>query len=337
MSGRAPDFWWSAPGAAAAALAPGAALYGLAASRRMANAKRASASLAVICVGNFTVGGGGKTPTALALARDAYAAGRRPGFLTRGHGGSLSHPALVDMARHGAVEVGDEPLLLAGSAPTAVARDRAQGAELLFAAGCDLAIMDDGFQSATLGADYTVIVVDGHRGLGNERVLPAGPLRAPFAVQVAYADLVLVVGEGAAGCAAADQSIAAGRRVARASLVARPVEATGPLLAFAGIADPAKFFRTLEALGLHAVEKLGYPDHAVLTDGEADEIRLRAASHGLVPATTRKDMVRLDPRRPAHRALAQACIVVDVDLAFAEPAEGGRIVRAAVDAFEARH
>jgi tetraacyldisaccharide 4'-kinase len=109
---REPAFWWQPPGAAAALLAPLAACYGAVAARRMASAGR-RAGVPVLCVGNPTLGGAGKTPTAIAVAQLLAAAGRKPFILSRGYGGADPGPLRVDPARHRAAETGDEPLLLA--------------------------------------------------------------------------------------------------------------------------------------------------------------------------------------------------------------------------------
>ncbi len=123
----------------------------------------------------FTVGGAGKTPTAIALAHAATAAGYKPGLLSRGYSGLISKPTIVDPHHHRAVDVGDEPLLLARAGLTVVARNRLEGAKTLIAEGADIIIMDDGFQSARIAIDYALVVVDGKRGIGNGMVIPSGP------------------------------------------------------------------------------------------------------------------------------------------------------------------
>src|SRR5205814_4043827 len=191
---REPAFWWGEGSFASALLAPLAALYGAVAQWRLGRGgERAGAP--VVCVGNLTVGGAGKTPTALALARMLAAAGERPMFLTRGYGSALAGPLLVDPARHRAREVGDEPLLLARTAPTVVARDRVKGAGI--AGDASVIVMDDGFHNPSLVKDFSALVVDARRGIGNGRVIPAGPLRAPVDAQLARAHPPVVVGTAA--------------------------------------------------------------------------------------------------------------------------------------------
>ena len=179
---QAPAFWWKKPGAAAALLSPVAAIYGAVAARRLAQ-PGAHAGIPVICIGNLTVGGAGKTPTAIAVARLLIAAGEKPIFLIRGYGGTLAGPVTV-AAGHDAAQVGDEAVLLARVAPTIVAHDRVAGARLAKENGASVIVMDDGFQNPSLAKKLSILVIDGTRGIGNARIIPAGPLRAPLEPQL---------------------------------------------------------------------------------------------------------------------------------------------------------
>ncbi len=201
---REPPFWWRQGGTAAAMLAPFAAVYGAVAARRLVR-NGASAGVPVVCIGNPTVGGAGKTPAALTVARMLAADGETPVFLTRGYGGRLVGPVRVDPLQYRAADVGDEPLLLARVAPTVVAHDRVKGAQMAEAAGASVIVMDDGFQNPSLAKDFSVLVVDGGRGIGNGEIIPAGPLRAPLDAQLDRAQALIVVGEGDAG-GVADQA-----------------------------------------------------------------------------------------------------------------------------------
>ncbi|MBC8128949.1 MAG: tetraacyldisaccharide 4'-kinase [Rhizobiaceae bacterium] len=327
--GEAPGFWWRPSGWQAALLSPAAALYGGVAAYRLDHGARAKASLPVLCIGNFTAGGGGKTPTALALGREAIAMGLRPGFLSRGHGGTAKTPLLVDPARHDAATVGDEPLLLAGLAPTAIVVDRQRGAALLGdEAGCDLVVMDDGFQSARLRPDFALLVIDAVRGLGNGRVIPAGPLRAPFESQIRHADALLVVGDGQAADWAARQAETAGKPVFTAHL--RPLAPERLVgrrcLAFAGIADPSKFYRTLSALGADVVASRDFPDHHPFTDDDRRSLAAAARADRLTMVTTRKDAVRF---AMSAEGADMPLEVLDVELVFT-PTEAAETILAAM-------
>ena len=318
---REPAFWWGEGSFASALLAPLAALYGAVAQWRLGRGgERAGAP--VVCVGNLTVGGAGKTPTALALARMLAAAGERPMFLSRGYGGALAGPLLVDPARHRAREVGDEPLLLARTAPTIVARDRVKGAGI--AGDASVIVMDDGFHNPSLVKDFSVLVVDGRRGTGNGRVIPAGPLRAPLEAQLARAHALIVVGGLRRAADIAERARAANIPVLQARL--RPdVDVIAWLrgrqvLAFAGIADPKKFFATLAEAGVVLAAARSFPDHHRYTRAEAVALCDDAQRAGLVLMTTEKDLARLSGEDQL-KELAARVRALPVTLAF-EDEEG---------------
>ncbi|HXW40947.1 MAG TPA: tetraacyldisaccharide 4'-kinase [Xanthobacteraceae bacterium] len=315
---RAPTFWWQ-PGRGLL-LSPLAAVYGTVAWWRM-RARGRDAGVPVICLGNLTVGGGGKTPTALAVGRLLLAAHRRPFFLSRGYGGRLGGPVLVNPSEHGAADVGDEPLLLARLASTIVARDRVAGAEAARARGANVIVMDDGFQNPSLKKDLAIIVVDGHRGIGNRRIIPAGPLRAPLRSQLKRAHALIVVGppDGAAPV------IKAARRRGLALFHARlePDRSTlaalngRKVLAFAGIADPEKFFDTLTAAGVVVAERQSFADHHAFSATEARMLMAHADDQNLVLITTEKDRARLSGN-PKLAALAARTLVLPVRLVIEE-------------------
>ena len=196
MLKKAPAFWWIPNHPASLVLAPVSWLYGALAGRRMKKAVGARAGVPVICIGNFTVGGTGKTPVSKALADAAKALGYTPGFVLRGYGATVRKPTRVDRSRHTYRDVGDEALMLAQTAPVAVSPQRADAARLLEREGVDFIIMDDGLQSGKLQPDFALAVVDGERGFGNGLCLPAGPLRAPLATQFSKIDMLLINGKG---------------------------------------------------------------------------------------------------------------------------------------------
>jgi tetraacyldisaccharide 4'-kinase len=295
MASEAPPFWWQKPDWRAYALSPVSALYGFVASRRMAGARREKIGLPVLCIGNFTVGGTGKTPVAIALARQAKCMELKPGILSRGHGGSFAEPHIVDPAHDSAKHVGDEPLLLAEHAPVAVTPNRASGAQLLIEQGCDFLIMDDGFQSARIHIDYALLVVDARYGLGNGHVIPGGPMRAPLLDQLRFADALLKMGAGEAGDEAVRKAARAGKPVFEAAT--RPKDAgrfSGKrFLAFAGIGHPEKFFDTVaEAGGIVALTR-AFPDHHFYGEDELQELAATARAGQLRLVTTAKDAARL--------------------------------------------
>jgi len=309
---RPPDFW-SSRRLVSTLLVPAGCLYALATKMR---AQRTGwrAPVPVICVGNIGVGGAGKTPVALALARILAAAGRNPHFLTRGYRGREAGPLRVDVARDDARAVGDEPLLLARVAPTWIARDRAAGARAAAEAGAGCIVMDDGFQNPALAKDLSLVVVDGGYGFGNERVIPAGPLREPVAAGMARAHAIVLVGEDMAGASRhfADKPVLEARIV--------PEEAAArfagkDVVAFCGIGRPEKFFATLKALGAKVAEEMPYADHHAFRDEEIMFILEVAAKRGAAAVTTEKDFVRLslDARRMVE--------ALPVRVEFAAPAQ----------------
>jgi tetraacyldisaccharide 4'-kinase len=288
---RAPEFW-QADGALARLLAPLGAAFAAAGRLRALVTTPVRAPVPVVCVGNLSVGGTGKTPVAIALARRPAAAGRAPHLLSRGYGGSARGPLLVDPARHDAALVGDEPLLLARAAPTWVARDRAAGARAAAGAGAGVVVMDDGLQSPSPVKDLALVVVDGAIGFGNRRVLPAGPLREPVAAGLARAHGVVIVGPDRTGLAT---TLPAGLPVIAVDLVLElPPAARGrPLLAFAGIGRPAKLFDALEAAGAALAGRRAFPDHHRYRKRELQALLAEAGRLGALLATTEKDAVRL--------------------------------------------
>ena len=314
---RAPAFWdhptLSVP---ARLLQPAGLAYGAVAAARMRrNGQRAA--VPVVCVGNFTLGGAGKTPTALRMAALLQGAGETSVFLTRGYGGRSRGPVRVDPARHSAAEVGDEPLLLARTAPTVVARERPAGARLAVADGATVIVMDDGLQNPSLVKDFAIAVVDGEIGVGNGLAFPAGPLRAPLSAQWPHVHAVVVLGSGNAGAAVADEGGHRGIPIFEARLepdaaVAAQLKGAS-VLAFCGIGRPEKFFRTLEACGAAVTVRRSFPDHHGFSGPEIEALAREAEAAGLVLATTEKDAARVQ-NDPALRAYAPRLLPVPVSL-----------------------
>ena len=289
---RTPEFWYDRPdGAWPALLGPAAALYAAAGILRQALTWERPAPVPVVCVGNLVAGGAGKTPVALALAGLARAAGARPVFLTRGYGGRGRGPVRVDPAAHTAADVGDEPLLLAAAAPTWVAPDRIAGANAASRDG-DLIIMDDGFQNPTLKKDLSFVVIDGATGLGNGRVMPAGPLREPVGHGLVRADAIILVGADTSSTTARLHTTLPVLR-ARLTPVAGEALAGRRVFAFAGIGRPAKFFATLAETGAEVVGARPFADHHAYTAADLAALNGAAAAADATLITTAKDAVRL--------------------------------------------
>ncbi|HEX3881792.1 MAG TPA: tetraacyldisaccharide 4'-kinase [Stellaceae bacterium] len=302
---RSPEFWREKPGLVAGLLAPVGAAWDAAGRLRRAVTRPYRAPVPVVCVGNLVAGGSGKTPVALSLA--AMLPGAHA--VTRGYGGSLDGPVRV-MPSHPAAEIGDEALLLAARLPCWVAKDRAAGIRAAVAAGAEAILLDDGFQNPTVAKDLSLVVVDAGFGFGNRRVIPAGPLRERIAPGLARADAIVLVGDGPA-----PEGLAA-RPVLRADLA--PVgggEFAGmPVVAFAGIGRPEKFFATLRGVGAVIAASREFPDHHQFRPTELAALRDEAARHGAALVTTAKDWARLGPAERAGIA------VLEVEIAWRDPA-----------------
>ena len=289
---RAPEFWSSSKPAAAtiaALLSPFGALYGLSVRAEAALAQPYRAKARVVCVGNLTAGGSGKTPIAITLGKMLIARGHKAFFLTRGYGGRLTGPIEVDPAEHTAADVGDEPLLLAAHAPVIVARNRAEGGRLADSRGADIIVMDDGLQNFQLAKDVSLVVIDAECGFGNGRLIPAGPLREPIAQGLARADGIVLVGNGENFLPTSSVP------VMRAHLVPEQPEALQGrrVFAFAGIGRPEKFFETLRTLGAEIADTRAFPDHHRFTPSDLASLRKDAEDDGAALVTTEKDFVRL--------------------------------------------
>jgi tetraacyldisaccharide 4'-kinase len=293
---REPAFWYRPASWKSHLLTPLGALYGAVAARRLQRGG-VDAGIPVLCVGNYHGGGAGKTPTVLALAQLLRDLGETPVVLSRGYGGKLRGPVRVDPARHSAADVGDEPLMLAQKLAVVVARDRVVGVALAKSQGASVILMDDGFQNPAVAKDASLIVIDSERGLGNGRVMPAGPLRAPLSAQLERTDALVVIGEGTGADAVAGRIAGQGKPVLRARFVADESSLAAlrgkRALAFAGIGDPVRFFNTLSANGIDVVRGRTFADHHAFSPRQIDALLAEAKRDGLIPVTTEKDLVRL--------------------------------------------
>jgi tetraacyldisaccharide 4'-kinase len=313
---REPGFWHRSPSWISLGLTPLAALYGLVADWRLQR-EGFDAGIPVLCVGNYHVGGAGKTPAVLALSKLLRDLGETPVVLSRGYGGRLHGPVRVDPARHSAADVGDEPLMMARTVPVVVARDRVSGAALARSLAATVVLMDDGFQNPTLAKDVSLIVIDGSRGLGNGRVFPAGPLRAALPPQLDRTDALIVVGDGTKAAPIAAAVAARGAPVLTAHLRADEASVASlvgkRVLAFAGIGDPARFFRTLRTAGIEVVRERAFPDHHPFSKAEVDGLIAEARRDGLTPVTTEKDFARLGSGGETPHGIVPFAVTLEFD------------------------
>ena len=312
---RAPAFWDAPAGVLARALAPLSAFWRLGARLRAWRAVPWRAPVPVIVVGNLTAGGAGKTPLVAALIPRLAGAGLAPHVLSRGYGGRRVGPHRVDPAHDTAGDVGDEPLMLAALAPVWIARDRAAGARAAVAAGAGAILMDDGFQNPALVSDLSILAVDAVAGFGNGRVIPAGPLREPVEEGLARAAHVVLIGAPAARAAACRRwPTLAGAAPLGAEIapVATGLDLSGmPVVAFAGIGRPVKFFATLAGMGARLVETVPFADHHAYSPAVLRRLISAARRRGAMLVTTEKDAVRLPPA--FRREVVVVQIRIDLD------------------------
>ncbi len=289
---RPPDFWSrppSRPGLMARLLSPLGFVYGRIVRSRLRRAPAYRPAAPVICIGNLTLGGAGKTPVAIAILQRLTAMRASPVALSRGYGGAAAGPLQVE-PDHLASEVGDEPLLLARHAPAIIAKDRAAGARAAMEAGAGVIVMDDGFQNPALPKDLSIAVIDSETGFGNGRVFPAGPLRESAADGLARADAVILMGRG---------SFDPGHPVTLRAQLRAPMAAAFDdrrVVAFAGIGRPEKFFQSLQRAGADIIAVFSYPDHHAYGEDDIQRMKALSRARGAALVTTEKDYVRLPPR-----------------------------------------
>jgi tetraacyldisaccharide 4'-kinase len=289
---RAPEFWRRG-GLRPLLLSPASAIWRRRAAARFHNASPSKVDAPVICIGNAVAGGAGKTPVALAVNESLMRHGIAAHFLSRGYGGREPGPLRVNPDLHSAADVGDEPLLLAQHAPTWIAHDRVAGAQAAVAAGAGAIVMDDGFQNPSLFKDISILVVDGGYGFGNGYVMPAGPLREDLGAAVDRADAIAIIGTDDASI----EKHLGGRRpviAARFVPVIEDDDLSGqPVVAFAGIGRPEKFFETLSGMGCTLVATRSFADHHAYSADEVMRLIDTASAAGAIAVTTEKDATRL--------------------------------------------
>ena len=293
---REPAFWYRPPSLMSRLLSPLGAIYGAVSAWRMDRAGR-SAGIPVICIGNYHVGGAGKTPATLKLAEILRASDETPFVVSRGYGGRLHGPVRVQSGIHSTRDVGDEPLMMASRLPVVVSRDRVAGAALAKSEGASVILLDDGFQNPSLRKDLSLIVIDATRGVGNGQVFPAGPLRAPLPPQITRTDALIVVGGGHSADGIVETLKRRGAPVLHASLNADSNSVSAlrdrRVMAFAGIGDPGRFFSTLRANGVNVVDEKPFADHYDFSPAEIEGLVKDAGAKSLKLVTTEKDMARI--------------------------------------------
>lgn len=275
-------------------LTPLAWVYAEATHRRIARAEPLKVRSKVICVGNLTAGGVGKSPIVAALRQHFMdTTSLRAATLSRGYKGKLEGPLKVDTDTHTAEHVGDEPLMLARTGESWIGADRAATGQVMSNDGVDIIIMDDGHQNPGLHKDLSLVVVDASAGFGNGHVIPKGPLREPVEEGLSRADAIILMGYGTPP----EELGESGLPIFKAVLAASATPPPAPYVAFAGIGRPEKFFDTLKVMNVDVRDAVPFPDHHAYSSGDLSYLKKLAADNGATLITTEKDVARLAPEQ----------------------------------------
>ncbi len=292
---KTPSFWKD-KNLASLLLSPIGCLYMSATFLRLKLKKAKKVEKKVICIGNITAGGTGKTPVSLAIAAMLQQMGKNPFFVSRGYGGK-AQDILVDIKKDKAEVVGDEPLLLAQRAPVVINADRYKAAQKAIENGADIIVMDDGFQNPGLYKDISFLVFDGEFGIGNGFGVPAGPMRESFSQGLKRAQAVIIIGEDKHNIAAKLSALP----VFYAKVVNEPINPQHKkAIAFAGIGRPQKFYNSLKQCGVEIVETIDFPDHHQYSKDELENLILRAKEKKAQLYTTTKDYVKIPQELRPH-------------------------------------
>lgn len=287
---KAPNFWQT-KNIISTLLLPFAGIYYCASKANYKRIKPVTLPIPVICVGNLTVGGAGKTPVALHIGELLKKKNIKAFFISRGYGGTQKTPLRVDTEIHSAVQVGDEPLLLAQVLPTIVGRNRVETAKLAIEQGAKAIIMDDGFQNPSLTKDLSLIVVDRRLSFGNERLLPSGPLREKVGSGIKRAGAIVIINPANfMPTSLPDIPFLLARSQAKPSMLALKSK---KIIAFCGIAIPNKFYYMLKSAGAEIVDKISFPDHYRYKQKDLLSLKEKAKEHSAILVTTSKDVARM--------------------------------------------
>ena len=307
---KTPKFW-SSRGLLSTLLVPVSIFYDMVNTFKHAKVRPVRFPVPMICIGNLTAGGAGKTPTALYIGKRLKTKGVNAFFLSRGYGGKLEGPVLVNQKKHQAIHVGDEPLLLAEILPTVVAKNRVSGANYAISKGAQAIIMDDGFQNRSIIKNLSLLVVDGLRGFGNGRLIPAGPLRERPQEGYKRAHAVIVMNKTTGTPKLpTDRPAFYARTFPKDSANFKGKK----LFAFCGLAYPQKFFEMLGTTGARVMKEVAFADHYQYTPLDMRKLLLQSYVESAILVTTAKDFVRIPER------FRDSVAVFDMDVEFEEPA-----------------
>jgi tetraacyldisaccharide 4'-kinase len=290
-----PKFWERGDSVAARVLEPVSKIYGAISSARYSSVTPESVAIPTICVGNVVVGGAGKTPVAAAICELLKGELRTPHVISSGYGGYIKNVVRVDRGIHTYLQVGDEALLLSASAPTWIGKNKVHACRAAISAGADVIVMDDGLQNNAVVKDLSILVIDSVQGFGNEKLLPAGPLRETVGSGIRKSDVVLIIGERNEAIEDRILSINKGMKIYHAKTEAADVatEDDAKVIGFCGLGYPSKFRMTLEQAGYNVVDFIAFRDHHAYTITEIQKLITMARRVGARLVTTWKDYVKI--------------------------------------------
>lgn len=330
-----PPFWWQKADWRALALAPAAALYARTTRISLSRPARLTVDVPILRIADFAVAVPGKTQAAMAVARAAKKHGHRPGILFPGPAGFGAAPHLVDPKHDSARHVGDAAIEAASAAPVAVASDHAAAARMLAAEGCDFLISVDGPNAWRLKTHFTLRVIDAERGLGNERVMPAGPLRGRLTDLARASDAILRIGDTAGANAAVRAAARAAKPVhtARTVIRNRNAIAGSTVIALSTVKHVDGFAGSLERAGASVVDAHTFAESHHFMAEDYETILEEVVERNARIVTTGRDMIRLAGGEPPPPEFLERLDVLQISVEFEVEATGLAIIRDTIAAW----
>jgi len=303
---KTPKFWKN-KNLISTLLSPLGEIYAFATKQKIKNGKFPKLDVPVICIGNLSAGGTGKTPISISICKILQENGFNPCFITRGYGGKAKDLYIKKDEEIDPVLAGDEPLLLSKIADVSINADRYKAGTKAIQTGADILVLDDGFQNPSLFKDKSFIVIDGKYGFGNQMPIPSGPLREKIADGLQRADAIIVVGEDKKDL----NKLAEKYNLEFFNGFVTPVKpktSNKNIIAFAGIGHPEKLYKSLEELGYNIKHKFDFPDHHYYNDDEIEKIINLSKNENLDIFTTTKDFTKIDAK---HKSLLN---ILDIEI-----------------------
>ena len=267
---------------------------------RLDNGSWEKMPIPVICIGNITVGGSGKTPVTMALQLLLKDMGIRACVVSRGYGGKNKYPHYVTK-KDTFCKVGDEPIILSKKGAVIVSKVKKDGIMKAYKDGFDIVLLDDGYQNSKINKDLSLVVVDSEILFGNEFIFPLGPLREPINSGLSRADAIVLVGNNYKINTNKIDNLRTEQKIpVLEGCINKKKKSINnenkEVLAFTGIAFPDKFFKTLKNMGYTVVKTMVFPDHYPYTLKDIKKLKNYAENYELKLITTEKDIVRIPKR-----------------------------------------